>query len=94
MNAKIEEVLAKFVTDSDSLLDEILKKLQPEKSKVIEVIGPSGSGKTSIFRKVIELFEEQKADVHYYLSRLFQFNQFKDLIQLITDISDKDLEEV
>jgi transcriptional regulator with GAF, ATPase, and Fis domain/tetratricopeptide (TPR) repeat protein len=94
MNAKIEEVLAKFVTDSDSLLDEILKKLQPEKSKVIEVIGPSGSGKTSIFRKVIELFEEQKADVHYYLSRLFQFNQFKDLIQLITDISDKDLEEL
>ncbi|MCK4311773.1 MAG: sigma 54-interacting transcriptional regulator [Candidatus Cloacimonetes bacterium] len=94
MSKKIENILAKFVTKDFSLIEDISKQLKIEESKIIELIGESGSGKSLIFKTLSNTLEKEELPFVYYIPSIFKYNQFKEIVKLVTNISDKIYSEI
>ncbi|MCK9329657.1 MAG: sigma 54-interacting transcriptional regulator [Candidatus Cloacimonetes bacterium] len=102
MNSKeiMSKALSQIITGKMELIDCILKDIMSSKnsensnilseSKLIEVVGPNGSGKSHIFNRLsLSLFSNNVKHLRY-IPKNFSFNQVKNIVELITDISDEE----
>ncbi len=89
MDNKLEKVMGQFVTNDDTISNKILNFLELNNSKIIEIIGESGSGKSYILRNLIQILNNKAIPFEFYYPRLFQYNHFKQILQMITGINDQ-----
>lgn len=94
MNNKLEKVMSKFVTKNNILSNNIINFLESDSSKIIEIIGESGSGKSYILRNLIQIMNDKTIHFEIYYPRLFQYNHFKQILQMITGINDQQYVDV
>ena len=94
MDKKLEKVMGKFVTNDNSLCNKIINFFEIDSSKIIEVIGGGGSGKSFILRNLFQLKKDNKIQFEFYCPRVFQYNHFKQILQLITSIDDKEYHNI
>ncbi len=94
MGNKLEEVIGQYVINDNATSDKILNYFGLDDSKIIEVIGESGSGKSFILRNMIQILNEKKIQFEFFLPRVFQYNHFKQVLKMITDISDQEYNDI
>lgn len=90
MDKKLEKVMSKFVTKDNIISNNIINFIESDNSKIIEIIGKTGSGKSFLLRNLIQIMDNNKIHFEIYYPRVFQYNHFKQILQLITSISDKE----
>ena len=78
MDKKLEKVMSKFVTNDNTLRNNIINFLEIDSSKIIEVIGGSGSGKSFILRNLFQLKKDNKIEFEFYCQRVFKYNHLKE----------------
>ncbi|MBT5419336.1 MAG: hypothetical protein HOK80_00440, partial [Candidatus Cloacimonetes bacterium] len=89
MDKKLEKVMGQFVTNNNTISTKITNILAKKGSKIIEIIGGTGSGKSFILRNLIQLMKDGNLQFDVYFPRVFQYNHFKQILQLITGIDDE-----
>ena len=89
MDKKLEKVMGQFVTNNNTISTKITNILTKKGSKIIEIIGGTGSGKSFILRNLIQLMKDGNLQFDVYFPRVFQYNHFKQVLQLITGIDDE-----
>ncbi len=94
MNTKLEKVMEQFVTKDNKLSHNIINFLESGNSKIIEIIGGIGSGKSFIVQNLIQIMKDEKIQFEFYCPRIFQYNHFKQILQLITDINDHEYDKI
>jgi len=94
MDKKLDQVIGKFVTNDNTLIKNIINSLELESSKIIEIIGGTGSGKSFILLNLIQMMSNDKIHFELYFPRLFQYNHFKQILQLIVSINDNEYFEI
>jgi len=94
MDKKLEEVIGQFVTNDNTISTEIINILATKGSKIVEIIGGTGSGRSFILRNLIQIMKEGNLQFEVYFPRVFQYNHFKQLLQLITGIHDEEYEKI
>jgi len=94
MDKKLEEVLGQFVTNDNTISNNVLNFLELDNSKIIEVIGESGSGKSYILRNLIQILKDKSIPFEFYYPRLFQYNHFKQILQMITGINSQQYADI
>lgn len=94
MSDRIDNVLAKFATKNFSVIEDILKHLETDTSKIIELIGHVGIGKSHIFQKLINTQEIQGYEFKPYIPSTFKFNQLYDILTHISSISDEQFDSI
>ncbi|MCF7857695.1 MAG: sigma 54-interacting transcriptional regulator [Candidatus Cloacimonetes bacterium] len=90
MENKLEKVIDQFVIDKNSTAKDVIKTIEKKKSKIIEVIGGSGSGKSAILSNLRKIFKDKDITVDFYVPRIYQYNHFKQILQLLTNLNDKE----
>lgn len=94
MDKKLEKVIGQFVTSKNTLSTKITEIIKSKKSNIIEIIGGIGSGKSFILKNLIPIMKDNKIQFELYIPRVFQYNHFKHVLQLITDIGDEEYEKI
>ncbi len=94
MDKKLEKVMGKFVTNDNALSNNIINFIELEGSKIIEIIGETGSGKSFILRDIIQVMQDKQIQFEFYCPRVFQYNHFKQILQLITSINDQEYMDI
>ena len=89
MNKIINNTLLRFV-GKKNIIKDIGKLISQKKSNIIEIVGPSGTGKSYIFHELHKKFQETNQEHECIFPKTFCFNQLKPLIQIISNISDKE----
>ncbi|MDP8269621.1 MAG: sigma 54-interacting transcriptional regulator [Candidatus Tenebribacter davisii] len=90
MESKLEKVMGQFVTNDNNLSKNIIDLIESDNSKIVEIIGGSGSGKSLIFKNLIKTMKDNNIAVEYYCPRVFQYNHFKQILQMIAGINDQE----
>ncbi len=94
MRKAIDKILAEYVTEKSTVMEEITRFLEVEKSKIIEIIGKQGSGKSFVFHNLINIFEQQNIDHQVFIPRIFMINQFWNILKQISAISEEEFQEL
>ncbi len=94
MSDWVDKVLLKFASQDSTIIDEILKKLEFDSSTIVEIIGECGTGKSYIFQELHETLNQHKIEHDIYIPFIFKYNQFKELITLLTDIKEEHFNEL
>lgn len=94
MENKIKQVLTDFIFQKSDAQRLVTTYLNEERSGIIEVIGDSGAGKSLIFEQITKFLLKQDIKSDYYIPKIFKFNHFRELIHILSDISDSDYEEI
>ncbi|MDP8202924.1 MAG: sigma 54-interacting transcriptional regulator [Candidatus Tenebribacter mawsonii] len=94
MDKKLEHVMGQFVTNNNTISTKITNILATKGSKIVEIIGSTGSGKSFILRNLIQLMQRDNLQFDVYFPRVFQYNHFKHILQLITGIDDEEYEKI
>ncbi len=94
MDKKLEKVMSQFVTNDNTISSNIINFLEIDNSKIVEIIGGTGSGKSFILRNLMQMMQENKNQFQLYCPRVFQYNHFKQILQMITDINDQEYIEI
>ena len=94
MDNKLEKVMSQFVTNDNTITSNIINFLELENSKIIEITGGVGSGKSLILRNLMQMMKENKNQFQLYCPRIFQYNHFKQILQMITDIDDQKYDKI
>lgn len=88
------QVMHRFVSDrfkSSKLLDLLM---DVGSSHLVEISGKSGAGKSYLIRTLIDLLKDRYDQIHVYSPNPFHFNQFGQIIRLITQIPESRLQEM
>ncbi len=94
MEIGTNQAMEKYIVEKISKLSELVNKLEERGSSLIEVTGNSGTGKSLLFKNLIQRLESKDNYYHILTPRIFGQNHFKDFVQLITGISDKDFKMI
>lgn len=94
MEIGTNQAMEKYIVEKISKLSKLLNKLEEKGSSLIEVTGNAGTGKSLLFKNLIQRLEEKKSYYHVLTPSIFGQNHFKEFIQLITGISDKDFKTI
>jgi len=90
MNSQIDNILMDYASENFEQIAKVNKQLSNNKSQIIEIIGKQNSGKSLIFRKIIQ---KEKTGL-VYIPAIFKINNFQNIIQLLTDISNEKFKEL
>ena len=88
MDNKLEKVMGQFITNDNTISNNVITFLELGSSKIIEIIGESGSGKSYILRNLIQKMNDRTISFEFYYPRVFQYNHFKQILQMITGLDD------
>lgn len=94
MEIGTNQAMEKYIVEKISKLSELLNKLEEKGSSLIEVTGNAGTGKSLLFKNLIQRLEKKGSFYHVLTPSVFGQNHFKEFIQLITGISDKDFQTI
>ena len=94
MEIGVSQAMEKYIVEKISKLSKLLNKLEEKGSSLIEVTGNAGTGKSLLFKNLIQRLEKKGSFYHVLTPSVFGQNHFKEFIQLITGISDKDFQTI
>ena len=90
----INEILASFSIQKNKFTSKIITEINYNESNIIEIIGGAGSGKSFNFQRLKKELQKRSIDFNIFIPKIFKYNQIKNIIHGICDISSKDLEEL
>lgn len=90
MKSALDKAITSILTNKSDLIDEIVNDLDNSNSQLIEVVGQSGTGKSYFFKKLSQTLLSKNIMHCKFIPKVFSFNQVRDIIKLITKISDED----
>ena len=76
------------------MIENILHSIDSQENNIIEIIGESGSGKSFILNKLTNSLDREKRPFNVYFSYVFKTNQLKEIIKIISEISDEKYNEL
>jgi len=91
MLEKVENILTKFTTENSRLIEEVSIALQTDKSEIIEIIEEKDGGKYYVLKQLLSSLRNIPFQV--YIPFDFKFNQFREIIRLLTGISAEKFDE-
>ncbi len=94
MEIGTNQAMEKYIVEKISKLSELINKLEDKGSSLIEVTGNSGTGKSLLFKNLIHRLESKGSFYQILTPRIFGQNHFKDFVQLMTGINDKDFKMI
>ncbi|MCD4817326.1 MAG: sigma 54-interacting transcriptional regulator [Candidatus Cloacimonetes bacterium] len=90
----INETLASFSIQKNKFTSRILTEINYNESKIIEIIGNTGSGKSFNFQRLKVELQKRSIDFNIFIPKIFRYNQVKDIIHKICDISMQNLNKL
>ncbi|MDZ4181839.1 MAG: hypothetical protein U1B83_03095, partial [Candidatus Cloacimonadaceae bacterium] len=90
MPQKFYEKMHSFVSDRFDLshLTALLK--DKSFSHLVEITGKPGSGKSYLIDPIINALKDSYPEIRFFTPHPMYFNQFHELLRLLTDISDEE----
>jgi transcriptional regulator with PAS, ATPase and Fis domain/uncharacterized protein YlzI (FlbEa/FlbD family) len=94
MKPDLQKILIKNITEDHNLTANLIEKIETNPDKIIEICGFSGAGKFFVLKDLYNELEKKRIPFKLYQPYIFRINQFKEIVQLISEISDKEFEEL
>jgi len=75
-------------------MQKIVRYLDDDKSKIIEIVGKTGSGKSFVFQSITSLFKQQNINFEVFIPHTFMINQFWELLKKVSTIQEAEFQDI
>jgi transcriptional regulator with PAS, ATPase and Fis domain len=94
MKTDLQKILIKNITENYEITANLVSKIRTNTNRIVEICGEAGVGKFFVLKSLYTELKKQGISFKLYQPYIFRINQFKEIVQLISEISDKKYAEL
>ena len=94
MRDNVRSILSQLIVGRQETINHIMTCLKEDSSQLIEVVGQVGTGKSYLFKALSKTLTNLNINHTRYIPRLFNFNQLREIVKLVSTITDEEYDQV